>query len=791
MTTAAPTQLLPRAWQAEWIEPVDADGLHDVQRPGYHVVGEVRLAEPVTSATLHVTARGLYEAFVNGHRVGDAELTPGFTAYRARLQVQSWSVTDLLVPGDNAVGFLITDGWWRGQTTVARRSNCYGSTVAVLAELHVVTPSATRVALATDAGWWWRTSHILGADLIAGEHHDLRLMVPGWSEPGCSREGWEPVRVADHPTDVLVPTLGPTVRRTEELAAVSLREVAPGRHIVDFGRCSNGWVRVTDLGPAGTELRLEHGEALTPDGAALANEPHAVQSFVVDRPVQVPFQVDVVVSAGPGSVFEPRHSTKGFRYLRVDGHPGPLAAESFSSVVVRSDLRQVGGFDCSDADLVALHRAAEWSLLTNACDIPTDCPTRERAGWTGDWQIYVETAAYLYDVTDFSRKWLADLAAEQLPDGRVLHFVPDPADHTSPHVSWWTALQGSAGWGDAAVHVPWQLYLATGRTDVLAESYDSMRAWVDWCAAAAAGGRHPDRVAARPQPAAHENYLWDSGFHFGEWNEPGQDDAEQVQRLQVMDHGPTATAYLYRSADELAQTARLLGDDAAAHRYTQLAQHVVQAWRAEFVGTDGTVIPQTQANLVRALAFGLVPDAARSRAVTDLVRLVREADTHLGTGFLATPFLLPVLADNGELGLAYELLLRRTPPSWLAMLDAGATTIWEGWQSMDAEGRVHSSLNHFSMGAVISFLHSHLAGLRRTAPGWSRFRVEPQPGGDVTRASTHHDSPHGRIAVAWSVHGPEGVIEVTVPPGTLCELVLAGGAETLEPGRHTRTWEAR
>jgi alpha-L-rhamnosidase len=779
---------LPDRWRARWIEPTEVEGLPDVHRPAYHLVGELSLPEAPVSAVLHVTAHGVYEAFVNGQRVGDAELTPGFTAYRKRIQVQSYDVTELMQAGENALGLLVSDGWWRGQQMVTRRSNFYGETVAVLAELHVTLPSGEVVVFGTDDSWRSTTGHLLAADLMAGEHHDLRQRVPGWAEPGTDRSSWHAARVAEHPMDVLVPTVGPPVRRTEEIAAVSVREVAPGRHIVDFGRNSNGWIRLTDLGPEGTELTIEHGEALNAAGDGIAKEPHSPEEIVVQRDVRVPFQTDVVVSAGPGSVFEPRHSTKGFRYVRIDGHPGPLDPGAITSVVVRSDLEQVGSFTCSDDDLNELHRIAEWSFLTNACDIPTDCPTRERAGWTGDWQIYVATAAYLYDVTDFSRKWLLDLAADQLDSGAVTQIAPNPVDFSLPRTQWWKATQGPAGWGDAAVHVPWELYQATGRTDVLAEAFDAMRKWVDYAASAAASGRHPDREATRPQPAAHEEHIWDSGFHFGDWNEPLPPGAERPD-LHTIDHGPTATAFLHRSARELSEIAAVLGENAAAARYGELADRVRDAWRHEFV-VDGRVAPATQPNLVRALAFGLVPDELRADAVADLVSLIRDADTHLGTGFLSTPFLLPVLADHGELDLAYELLLQRSRPSWLAMLDAGATTIWEAWDSVQPDGTVTSSLNHFSMGAVISFLHRYTAGLQALSPGYQRFRVQPHVGGGLTAASAHHDCPYGRIEVAWQLVGPDGTIAITVPEGTVAELVLPPGTEQLLPGQHERTWPA-
>ena len=779
-------------WTASWIEPSEPAGTPDAARPAHHLAADFHLDGPVESAVLHATAHGLYEAFLNGARVGDLELTPGFTAYHSRLQVHTFDVTQLVREGPNAVGALLSDGWWRGQHGIVRALDAYGPTTAFLCELVVTLVSGETLVIATDDSWRSTASHVLAADLIAGEVHDHRQRVEGWAEPGADRSAWDRVRIVDHGYDQLCATIGPPVRRVEELPAVSVTELAPGRHVVDFGQNSNGWIRLHDLGPSGTELTITYGEWVAPDGD-VTQDGIGVAAFAAPRAVALPFQTDRVVSSGDGSTFEPRHSTKGFQYVRIEGHPGGLDASAITSIVVHTDLAAIGGFACSDERLERLHRAAVWSFRGNACEIPTDCPTRERSGWVGDWQLYVPTAAYLYDVTDWSTKWLRDLAADQLPDGAVTNIVPDP----SPDAPIWSNGHGSAGWGDAAVHVPWELYLATGRTDVLAEQFESMRRWVDFAAGRAADGRHASRVERNPDPLPHERYLWDSGWHFGEWLEPGTVLEDLFAQLMVEDHGPVATAYLHRSAGELAQIARLLHDEGAAARYEGLAAHVLDAWRTEFVGDDGRVRPATQANLVRALAFGLVPDDLRERTATDLVALIRTAGTHLGTGFLATPFLLPVLADHDHLDVAYELLFQDTEPSWLHMTEPAApparstTTIWEDWDAVRADGTAAHSLNHYSKGAVISFLHGYVAGLQLVDPGYRRFRVAPRPGGGITHARTHHDAPAGRIEVAWTLDGDAGSIDVVVPPGTEGELVLPDGSTTLlAPGSHQRGWLA-
>ena len=295
-------------------------------------------------------------------------------------------------------------------------------------------------------------------------------------------------------------------------------------------------------------------------------------------------------------------------------------------------------------------------------------------------------------------------------------------------------------------------------------------------------------VPGHPEPAPHEQYLWDAGFHWGEWLEPGVDHKGDIDGFTHADKGDVATACFAHSAGLMARIARLLGRDDDAARYADLAENVRAAWQAEYLDADGRLTPDTQANHVRALAFDLVPEELRPAVAERLVELIRKADTHLGTGFLATPDLLPVLADAGHLDVAYELLLQDSEPSWLVMVDRGATTMWEAWNGVDAEGVPHESLNHYSKGAVVSFLHRYTAGIQLLdeAPAYRRFRVRPRPGGGLTSAEAAHESPYGRIESAWRLSGTDLELRVVVPSGTEAEVVLPDGTTaTAGPGEHT------
>ena len=759
--------LAPEDWSARGVAaPADAFEPDGGRAPHLlrHSFTLDAVGEP---ARLYTTAHGVYETFLNGHRVGDHELAPGFTDYPTTLHVQAHDVADLLVEGQNRWEAVVSDGWYRGRHGTAQRRDGFGTQLAFVGQLEV-----GDLRVVTGDGWEATTTGpIRSADLMAGQVEDRRITPSGWRD----------ALVVDVDPAVLRPSPAPPVRRVEELRPVSVRQVGPARHVVDLGQNITGWLRLADLGPVGAELTLVHGEAL--DGAGdVTTENLRVNDEVLD-------QVDRVTSAGtPGDCFEPRHTVHGFQYVRVEGHPGPLAVDDVTGVVVHTDLVRTGWFRCSDHRINRLHEIATWSFRDNACDIPTDCPHRERSGWTGDWQLFLPSAAFLYDVAGFSTKWLRDLAAEQLPDGLLPNYAPDPrrAAGVATGDPTWYGMLGSAGWGDACVLVPWDLYRLYGDEQVLADLWPTMVGWLEYAAHAARTRRHPARAEARPEPLPHEAFLWDGGWHWGEWCEPATDG----EPFYLADQGMVATAYLHHTAALAARIGHRLGHEGQAAALDALAEGALGAWRAEYLAEDGTLLPETQAEHVRALAFDLVPTASRPAVGERLVELIRAAGTHLGTGFLATPYLLPVLADAGHLDVAYELLFQDTPPSWLALVDRGATTIWESWEGIDDEGVAHESLNHYSKGAVIDFLHRYVAGLR-PADGdgpdevaYRRFRVEPRPGGGITWAEAVHDSPHGRIAVAWRVEGGELALSVTAPPGTSAEVALPDGRVVeVGPGR--------
>jgi alpha-L-rhamnosidase len=771
--------LSPSDWQAKLIglssEP--AILVPKGERPAVYFQRSFSIDSEISRARIYATAHGLYEIHLDGTRIGDLELTPGCTAYRSHLEFQTFDLTDRMTLGVHTLTATLTDGWWRGSTGFTHHDCCYGTTLAFLSQLELTNLAGDQVTIGTDDSWSVSSvGNIVAADLMEGQRVDQRIPFP-------PQDGWGEARVVGGPDGRLTSSPAPSTRRIREYRPVGIHRIDDRNQVVDFGANINGWIRLNGsvLGKAGNRVRLRHGEHLGDDGDVDTSH-LASHDYFTNEPIDVG-QIDEVTSAGDLSCdFEPRHTTHGFQYVAIEGAT-EISPSEVTGILVHTDMTRTGWFHCSDERLNALHQATVLSFVGNACEIPTDCPTRERSGFTGDWQIFIPTAAFLYDVAGFSSRWLRDLAADQWSDGRVPNFVPDPFSFSGREKSIAAGMTGSAGWGDAAVYVPHELWQSYGDVEILHRQYDSMKAWVEFGLHRAAMHRHPNMIAIRPEPASHERYLWDIGFHWGEWLEPDSDPGP-ILRGEV-DVAEVATAYLYRSLCTVAHVADLIGRVSDVGHYQSLAVRVREAWRAEFIDKDGSIKRVSQANLVRALAFGLVDDSEKERVAVDLVKLIRDAETTVGTGFLATPFLLPVLADSGYADVAYDLLLQNRPPSWLHMIEAGSTTVWENWEGVDRNRQ--GSLNHYSKGAVASFLHQYVAGLRPIAgqPAYRCFEVCPLVGGGLTHARADLDTPYGPVGSAWRVEGRAFELEVKVAPGTEAGITLPDGSRsTCGPGHH-------
>jgi alpha-L-rhamnosidase len=530
-------------------------------------------------------------------------------------------------------------------------------------------------------------------------------------------------------------------------------------------------------GDCGTTVTLTFSEVLTLEGEInLAY----LEPVGKDRA-----QRDEVVLSGSqeGDCFEPLFTIHGFRYVALTGLQYLPALSEVEAAIVSSQLSSpssaLAEFECSDPRLNQLFRNTVWSFLGNFTDTATDCPTRERSGWTGDLQVFGSTAMLLArDVQSFLRRYLRNLQAEQWPDGRIPPFIPS-GDSTFGGVSWLSRLTASSvGWGDVNVLLPWQMYLHFGDTHVLERQYASMERWVGFLTGLASN-RRSWRRWLRAGPAGVEQYIVDTGFHWGEWLRPGETGLlSMVPNLFVWPSAAVPTAFLAESSRILSKIAGVLGHPQDEASYRDLAAHVRRAWAASFVRDGGRRIGHDkQDDYVRAVTYDLVSGVEKEAAVGRLAELVQQTGYHLGTGFLSTASLVPTLCENGHSEHAFRLLLQTTPPSWLYAVERGATTIWESWEGCSADGRAVLSQNHYALGAVVDWLLRGLVGINAVSPGWRHVRIAPHIGGGITHARASVNTNFGRLSCAWRLDGvttgADVWIELQVPPGTTADVQVA------------------
>ncbi|GAA2923278.1 family 78 glycoside hydrolase catalytic domain [Streptomyces enissocaesilis] len=744
-------------WQAV---PVGAawEENHDEDRRPARVRKDFTLSRPVTRARLYVSAHGLYEAEINGARVGDDALSPGWTVYRERLRYYTYDVTGHLVQGANTVGAWLGDGWYRGHIGFdGGTRNIYGTDQSLLAQLEITHDDGTTTLVATDATWSAAPGPILFSGLYEGETFDARLDDPHWATPaGRTGADWSPVAVGERAPGTLVAPQGPAVRATQEVTPVTVTRRGPGRHLLDFGQNLVGRLRLTLDAPEGTTVTLRHAEMLEDGELAV-------------RPLRDAHATDTYIAAGRGPrTWQPRFTLHGFRYAEITGWPeGELPQGAVTALVHHTDMRRTGWFECSDPLVNRLHENVVWSMRGNFVDIPTDCPQRdERLGWTGDLQVFAPTAAFLYDCVGMLDSWLTDVAVEQLPDGTVPWYVP-----VIPGGPIWTPVQPGAAWGDVAPLTPWVLYERSGDLELLRRHYPTGRAWVDLV----------ERLAG-------DDRLWDSGFQLGDWLDPAAPPEDPAAGRT--DRYLVATGYFARSARHLARSAEALGDTDSTRHYGKLADEVAQAFRDRYVLPSGRMTSDAPTAYALALVFDLLTPEQRRHAGDRLATLVLDDDARIATGFVGTPLICDALTDTGHLDIAYRLLTQTECPSWLYTVTQGATTIWERWDSLRPDGTLNpggmTSFNHYALGAVADWLHRVVGGIAPAAPGYRALTFRPRPGGGITWAETRHETPYGTAALSWELDANGMTARVTVPPGCTGNAELPGcAAVVLGPGEHT------
>ena len=712
----------------------------------------------ITRARLYITAQGIYEAEINGKRVGDQFLAPGWSAYDERLHYQVYDVLEYLSPDkvENCIGIRVGEGWFCGRIGFEGGGrNLWGDRTAVMAQLELAYEDGSIQVVNTDESWEVASGPTSLAEIYNGEKYDATMELSGWS---ISRSGKETksnvwTRVAVLPPLPAKPELlamsGSPINRLLVLKPIDLITTPQGSKVLDFGQNLVGYTRMKKAkAQQGTTIRLLHAEVR--DHGELGR-----------RPLREADAIDEYTFKGlpEGESWEPRFTFHGFRYLQVEGlsSNADLLA-TFEAVVCWTEMEPAGDFSCSDKKLNKLHENVVWGMRGNFIGLPTDCPQRdERLGWTGDIALFAPTACFLYDCAGMLKTWLADLAVSQDYLGgtppivvpNVLRYIKSAFPNVFP----------IAIWADVTILVPWAIYQSTGDVQILDLQYPSMVSWLKACPRDTRSGRR----------------LYDTNFfQLGDWLDP--DAPPDKPQNAKTDAQLVANAFLIHSLDIISQISAVLGKHQDAKQYADEAKLVRQEFCDEFVTRNGRLVSDSQTAYALGICFDLFSTARqRAQAGERLVQIVRKNQFRIGTGFAGTPFICEALVLTGHAQVAYRMLVEDTCPSWLYPVTMGATTMWERWDSMLPDGSINpgdmTSFNHYALGAVAAFMHERLGGLRCVEPGWKKARVEPILGGEFTEAAVSHLTPFGKVGCSWKIEDGRFDITVQVPPNTSMEVL--------------------
>ena len=759
-------------WKAKWISGVYKPK-KNTRYPADCFRKTFTAKEDIVKARLYITACGLYEAFINGKKAGDFVLAPGSTDYRKRIQYQTYDVTDLIKSGENALEIELADGWYRGSVGCFAPTNVFGRQTKLLAQLEITYKDGMGDIIGTDESFSWSgDGPVRFADLEDGEIIDASMM-PSYSGKAIVVK------------EDIVPSASDNVAVTKhERLRGEIIKTPSGSTVIDFGQNIAGFIAFELEGVKGRKIKLTMGEILDENGEftqknmqekTTKNEMSQMQQIMLItgnsaklkcETKMSPAQVVEYTCKGGEEKYETRFAIFGFRYALVETDLD-LGGAVFEAVAVYSDLEVTGSFECSDERVNRLWENTMWSMKGNYADVPTDCPTRERLGWTGDAQIFFRTGAYMMDTSAFFRKWMRDMRDNQKKDGKISAVIPYNGcsmvyDNTG----------ASAGWADAAILIPYRYYEAYGDIDILKENYPMMKAFAEFMIK---NTGHKDKKAAKADPL--NKYVYEKGMHLGEWLEPEEFNEAVTAGTKTL-HTEEATAYLHYSMSYMAKAAAVLGYADDEKRYQEYTDGASKAYSALILKGSA---PDTDraAKLVRPLAMGIGTDEEREALRGRLAQAVVNKDYCVMTGFLSTPYMLPVLTEAGRSDLAYKMLLNEKKPGWLYEVGRGATTVWENW-----EGTL--SRNHYSPGAVCQWLMETAAGIKQMGPG--EFILSPHPATEALNfAKGCYKSLYGDIECGWRIDAQEIIYNFKIPFGMRAKVILPGEKEeTLEGGIYER-----
>lgn len=738
------------AWKGNWI----SDAEYMFTEKGVSPVPmmfrrKLSIGKAVASARIYATALGIYELEINGKKVGDRYFAPGFTSYKNEMQYQVYDVTNL-IDSENTVTAVVAGGWAVGAFVFTRITRFDGDRQAFLAELHLTYEDGSEEIIGTDDTWEvTEEGPYCMASFYDGETYDATIDTDQieWKKASREQLKFTPNLIAEY---------GSPVRAHEEIRPVSCEKHVDGTLVYDFGQNFAGVVRLKINGKQGQLITVRHAEILNRDGTLNVKFLRTAKATA-----------EYTCREGEQE-YSPRFTYMGFRYISIEGIDEQNV--NVSALALYSDIEQIGEFICSDENLNRLQNNIVWSSKSNFVDIPTDCPQRdERMGWTGDIAVFAPTACFNFEISRFIEKWLLDVRSEQLPSGGIPNTVPVqgyrfPATMPSMAIDWW---------GDACVLVPWAQYLSGGDVKILEDMYPAMKKYVKACRfwAGIGIGKH--------------RYIWNtpSVLHFGDWVAP---DVPKMSQWQARSKW-TATASLFNTSRITGLVAEILGKKTEAAYYREFSEKVADAYISVFTDGNGKMKTEFQTAYVLPLWFGMFPENVQDKAAENLAKLVKTSDYCIGTGFPGTPYILFALADNGQADTAFQMLMNTKCPSWLYEVKSGATTIWERWDGLDENGEcpigddgtdLMISYNHYASGAVGAFLYQRIAGIEMEEPGYRSFRIKPLLGGGITSAKGSTVSPYGRIVSDWKLEGGIFHIDVQVPVGTRCTVILPDGTRS-------------
>ncbi|WWD19904.1 hypothetical protein CI109_104373 [Kwoniella shandongensis] len=744
----------PQDWNAV---PVTCEK-QDAARPRkpFRTRGVFEAPAKFSKARLYITALGLYEAELNGKRIGDEYLAPGWTSYHHHLVYRTFDVSETIKSGqENIIGAWVGEGWYAGRLAFrGGKRNNYGERPALIAQVVI----DGKVVAATGPEWEWKYGAIVNSEIQNGEIFDSNLQ-DDWTD-NRSEDDWQRAETLSTPQAQLQASQSPPVREVDRITPIEIITTPSGKTVIDFGQNFAGIVRILSEPPSSGELIIRHAEVLEHGELGV-------------RPLRHAKATERIILGGKVAGYEPKFTSHGFRYIEITGWPD-VKLTDVAGIVTHSAMERTGHFTCSHPLINKLHQNVVWSTIGNTISIPTDCPQRdERLGWTGDIQVFSPTFNYLFDSSGFLKSWLKDVYVDQLNlDGNVPVTVPDILDDFHN--------QRFAVWGDVTVLTPLDHYTAFGDIDILKEQYASGALWLEKGVVRASTG------------------LWNPDqYQLSDWLAPkAPPDAPGDAPTDTM---LVADAYLIHTTRTLSRIAAIIGKEEDAKMYAEQVTSMTEAFYAEYITPNGRALSDTQTALALLLQFDILPESPSrdypAGWASRLSTLVEKDNWKVATGFAGTPIILHALAKADLLHHAYRMLQARDCPSWLSPVLLGATTIWERWDSMLADGTINpgemTSFNHYALGSVASFLHSVVGGLSPVAPGWKEISIQPRPGGTITSASTSFQSPYGLVSCEWKIQGDKLEVDVQVPPNTTAKVVLPGVSEEIGSGKrhYSVSWE--